>query len=950
MAGATEVARATVTIIPNMKGSQEKITRDLEAGVSDAGESAGKGLGLSMVDAIKGTVAVAAIGKFIGDSLKAGADLQQSLGGIETLFKDNADVVKGYASEAYRTAGISANDYMENVTSFSAALIKSMDGDTAAAAEMANTAMIDMADNANKMGTDMSSIQAAYQGFAKGQYQLLDNLKLGYGGTKTEMERLLADATKLSGVEYNIDNLGDVYEAIHVIQEDLGITGTTAREAAETFSGSFASMKAAATDLMGNLALGNDIGPQIQALGDTVTTFVVGNVLPMVSNIVQQIPTIIGQLPSFLASIIPQIIPMAGQMISGLAQGIITNLPVFAQGMASLVQSAGEVILNTDWTAVGQTVVSMIDAGFHELINASAEIWSSVGEVFMQVIEASPILTDAWNAVTSTATSIWDTVSSAFMSVISASPILTEAWDTLTEVAQTIWDTVTGLFTGEITLSEVATGVWNTLSETATTIWETVTGIFTGQISVVGILTGAWDIITTTASTLWTSVTDYFTTQISVVEILTSLWNSITETASNLWNTVTTTFTQSISVSGILTGAWDVITTTASNLWATVTTTFTGSISVTGILTGAWDTLISTAKTLWGSAKAVFEASAPAVKEVATAAWNKLSGAAKRFFNAAKAVFQGAAPAVKAVTCTAWSTIADTAGKLFDAAKAKFETVAPAVKAVVTKAWDSLQTTASTIWGEVKNIFGSIDIEWPDFGELASSAFEGLKTAAKNAWDWIKGLFGGGASDETVEAVHGSTAEMEAALANCNLVVSDVDLSSIETANSDVETVVDHWGILFDGMSLATPTVDTSTVSMAQTAVETAAGNMQSAMNFSWSLPALHGSLPSISVSMNTATSSDGKTSVSYPVFNVGTKWFAKGGIFEQPTIIGVGEKGAEAALPLDTFWRRLSSEFDRRESSGATINNYIEVNGATDPVQYADELARELQLQLKRA
>ena len=179
MSGMNEVARATVTIIPNMKGSQETIARELGASTDKAGTSAGKSLGKSLLAGATAVGVGAAIGKFIGDSVNEGAKLQQSLGGIETLFKENADVVKGYASEAYKTAGISANEYMENVTSFSAALISSMDGDTAAAAEMANTAMVDMADNANKMGTDMKSIQTAYQGFAKGNYTMLDNLKLG---------------------------------------------------------------------------------------------------------------------------------------------------------------------------------------------------------------------------------------------------------------------------------------------------------------------------------------------------------------------------------------------------------------------------------------------------------------------------------------------------------------------------------------------------------------------------------------------------------------------------------------------------------------------------------------------------------------------------------------------------------------------------------------------------
>lgn len=165
-----EVAQATISVIPNMKGAQEEIAKGLESGNSM--KKVGDGLGTKIVGALKEAFAAAAIGKFLGDSMKAGADLQQSLGGIDTLFKENADTVKNYASQAYKTAGISMNDYMENVTSFSAALIKSMDGDTAAAAELANTAMIDMADNANKMGTDMQSIQTAYQGFAKQNYTI----------------------------------------------------------------------------------------------------------------------------------------------------------------------------------------------------------------------------------------------------------------------------------------------------------------------------------------------------------------------------------------------------------------------------------------------------------------------------------------------------------------------------------------------------------------------------------------------------------------------------------------------------------------------------------------------------------------------------------------------------------------------------------------------------------
>lgn len=238
--------KAYVQIIPSAEGISGKIKEALGDPVRAEGESAGEGFATKMVSAIKKAVAAAGLGKAISAAITEGANLEQSIGGIETLFGDSADTMKQYAAQAYATAGVSANTYMEQATSFAASLVSSLGGDTAAAAETANQAIVDMSDNANKMGTSMEDIQNAYQGFAKQNYTMLDNLKLGYGGTQAEMQRLLEDAQELTGVEYDISNLDDVYNAIHVIQENLGITGTTAEEAASTFSGSFASMKAAA--------------------------------------------------------------------------------------------------------------------------------------------------------------------------------------------------------------------------------------------------------------------------------------------------------------------------------------------------------------------------------------------------------------------------------------------------------------------------------------------------------------------------------------------------------------------------------------------------------------------------------------------------------------------------------------------------------------------------------
>lgn len=326
---ATELAKAYVQIIPSAEGIQGRIQKEIEP----EADSAGSSFGGKMVGMIKKVIAAAAIGKALSASISEGAALEQSLGGIETLFKDSADKVKANAAKAYQTAGMSANDYMELTTSFSASLLSSLAGDTSKAADVADMAMVDMSDNANKMGTNMEDIKNAYQGFAKQNYTMLDNLKLGYGGTKSEMERLLADAQKISGVEYNIDNLSDVYSAIHVIQGQLDITGTTAKEAATTISGSFNQMKAAAKNVMGEIALGMDVGPALNELANTIITFAVGNLLPAVWNVISALPSAI---VTFVTALGPQLFAAVSGLIPQIASGITTGIPILYQSAMQL--------------------------------------------------------------------------------------------------------------------------------------------------------------------------------------------------------------------------------------------------------------------------------------------------------------------------------------------------------------------------------------------------------------------------------------------------------------------------------------------------------------------------------------------------------------------------------------------------------------------------------------
>lgn len=332
MAG-TELGKAYVQIVPSAQGISGSISNAIGGEADSAGQKAGSAIGSK----IKGAIVAAGIGTALKNTILEGAALEQSIGGIETLFKDSANTIKGYAVDAWKTAGVSANEYMELATSFSASLLQSLSGDTQKASKYTQMAITDMSDNANKMGTDMQSIQWAYQGFAKQNYTMLDNLKLGYGGTKAEMERLLSDAEKLTGVKYDINSLADVYEAIHVIQGELDITGTTAKEAEQTLSGSFNSMKAAAQNFMGELALGGQlqtVSQSMKTLVDAASTFLFNNLMPAIGNIIISLPGAIG---AFLTSAIPQIAQQGQKLISALAEGINTYVPQFAQTLPALI-------------------------------------------------------------------------------------------------------------------------------------------------------------------------------------------------------------------------------------------------------------------------------------------------------------------------------------------------------------------------------------------------------------------------------------------------------------------------------------------------------------------------------------------------------------------------------------------------------------------------------------
>lgn len=388
----TEQSLAKLT---NEQGNYSEATKDATSKTSVFGEVLKANLAS---EAIKAGVKALATGikevasAFVDlgkQAISSYADYEQLIGGVETLFKDSSKELQKYANEAYKTAGISANQYMEQATAFSASLLQSLDGDTEKAVKYADQAIQDMADNANKMGTDMSSIQNAYQGFAKQNYTMLDNLKLGYGGTKTEMERLLADATKISGVKYDIKSLSDVYEAIHVVQKEMGITGTTAKEASITISGSVNSMKSAWANLVTGLAdenanfeelVNNLVGTLV---GENGEGGVINNIAPRIETALNGIFTAI---PSIIESLLPVLLNTGTNLITKLIEGITTGLP-------NLIAITMTAVMN-----ITQTIINMlptiINSGIQILLAVITGIATSLPELIPTIVDALLLMVD----------------------------------------------------------------------------------------------------------------------------------------------------------------------------------------------------------------------------------------------------------------------------------------------------------------------------------------------------------------------------------------------------------------------------------------------------------------------------------------------------------------------------------------------------------------------------
>lgn len=496
MADGATLGKAYIQIVPSMEGTSSKVLDLLNGKSGKAGKEAGESFSSSFSSIVKTAIGALSIGATIKKSFNLGADLEQQIGGVETLFKNSSQKMRKYANEAYKTTGLSANAYMQNVTSFSASLLGSLKGDTDKATDYANRAMIDMSDNANKFGTDISSIQNAYQGFSKQNYTMLDNLKLGYGGTKEEMARLIKNASKMKDemaelgvtVKANDMSFGNIVNAISVVQKNLDIAGTTSKEASTTFSGSFSAMQASAKNFLAALMLngkdGVDVNETLQPLIDSISTFVFYNLIPatgrFVGAVFEAIPKLI---ENGLDSISQNISEALGGIIDAdtIKLAIETIVVAFTafytaeaiMGLPARIESIGKAL-----TALTANPTALIIAAIAAIVFAIIQLWNNNEEFREFVInlwkEITSFLSKSWNDLVTTATTTWNNLKNSVTSVVtSIKTTISNIWNNIVSTTTTVWNKVVSLIENPM----------NRAKNTVSNIINTIKGLFNFRIS-----------------------------------------------------------------------------------------------------------------------------------------------------------------------------------------------------------------------------------------------------------------------------------------------------------------------------------------------------------------------------------------------------------------------------------------------------------------------------------
>lgn len=611
-----DVGSAYVTLMPSMRG----FANDIKAQFGQAGNEGGKSFGSGLTTGIlggsgaaksalssiggaavtAGKLAVAGLGAVTGAvtavggaALNAYADYEQLSGGVETLFGSSASTLKGYADEAYRTAGMSANQYMTQATSFAASLVQSVGGDTAKAAEYANMAMIDMSDNVNKMGSDMQSVQDAYQGFAKQNFTMLDNLKLGYGGTKEEMQRLIADANKLRAeqgktADLTIDSYADIVEAIHTVQEEMGITGTTAKEASTTISGSIGMAKAAWTNFLTGLGRDDvDFSQLTNQLLESIGA-VAKNVAPRVAiigkSIIQAFPSVLSGLGSVLAPIVSEALSTAWNIAVQALAGLGIKLPTVdsSQFMAAFQQVASFVGAAIDGI---KGSVSTLASAF---VPAFAAMQAALAPIIAQVSSALlPALSVLGAALGNLAAAVLPVISAAIQAM---APVIATAIGSVVSLASTISTGLAPVINSIASLIQAVLPVIQQLfTQWGASIQAVVSAAFTFVESVV---TSAMNVINAVIGTVLALIKgDWEGVWNGVLNILQAVWDGMIATVQSCIQLVSSTIDSALSfIKGVWNSAWSALGSFLDSAWDGFVSAVTGGneqvMSILGGLPG----------------------------------------------------------------------------------------------------------------------------------------------------------------------------------------------------------------------------------------------------------------------------------------------------------------------------------------------------------------------------
>lgn len=603
------------------------------------------------------STAVVAVGKA---AISSYADYEQLVGGVETLFDESSATVIANAQNAYKTAGMSANEYMETVTSFSASLLQSLGGDTKAAADKADMAITDMSDNANKMGTSIEMIQNAYNGFAKQNYTMLDNLKLGYGGTKEEMQRLLDDASKLSGIEYDISSYSDIVDAIHIVQNEMGITGTTAKEASSTISGSLASAKASWQNLLTGIADGNqDVGGLIAQFFDSIVT--------VADNIVPRIAQVMGTLPQLITDLVPKLLTKVSELIDIL-------LPVVVDGAVSLLNAIVQVLpqLVTSILNALPTLISGIEQVFYAIVDALPQLMTVICEALPVLI---PQLVDALvNMIVYLATHIAEIIQ----------PLIDNLPEIIIAIVNALMDNLPALIEGTV---QLVIGIVQAIPQIIMALIEALPTV------IQSILEGLWNALPLLLEGIISIVGEIGT---AIWDILSGFFTALGEWFGGLWESIKTIFAPVVEWFGNL----------FSTIWNSIVSVFS--------TVGSWvyDNIIAPVanffKGLWEGIVSAFHTVIEIIKRAATLVYNTIIVPIKNFFtdlwNSIVGIFSkvsgwftdNIATPIKNIFSNIWNAMKNGASNAWEGIKSVFSKVTDWFKNIFSKAWQAVKNVFST--------------------------------------------------------------------------------------------------------------------------------------------------------------------------------------------------------------------------------------------------------------